>query len=77
MCPIRRRGAALPSQREDQVTIGFSFGVQRNSGLERVKYCFESGPPEPDGMSTTCMLMARHKSGHVWTRYDKIRIKLL
>ncbi len=66
------------TKRQSEMTIiGFSFGVQQNSGLERVKYCFESGPPEPDGMSTTCVLPHRHKSEHTWTRNDEIRIKLL
>jgi hypothetical protein len=40
----------------------------------RRAHCWECGPPEPDGCSTTCMLWDGHQGEHEWTRDDGIRI---
>jgi hypothetical protein len=37
--------------------------------------CFESGPEDHDGMSTTCMLAAGHPGKHEWKRDDAIRLR--
>lgn len=42
---------------------------------KRVVHCWEDGPEEPDGMSTTCMLLRGHDGPHVWTRDDGIGVK--
>jgi hypothetical protein len=36
--------------------------------------CWEAGPEEPDGCSTTCMLLDDHAGPHEWTRDDAIQI---
>lgn len=41
---------------------------------ERVLHCWEDGPWDNDGMTTTCMLEAGHKGPHEWTRDDQIRV---
>jgi hypothetical protein len=41
---------------------------------ERIVHCWEDGPPEADGCSTTCMLLDGHKGPHKWTRDTDIRL---
>ncbi len=41
---------------------------------KRVVHCWESGPEEPDGCSTTCMLQDGHDGDHEWVRDDHIAI---
>ncbi len=38
-------------------------------------HCWETGPDEPDGMSTTCMRERDHEGPHEWTRDEDIAIR--
>ena len=38
------------------------------------RHCWEDGPLEEDGCSTTCMLERGHEGPHEWTRDDQIGI---
>ena len=42
------------------------------NNTERVVHCWESGPEDNDGCSTTCMLPDNHVGPHEWTRDDEI-----
>ena len=37
--------------------------------------CWENGPFEEDGCSTTCMLLHGHDGPHKWTRDDQIFVQ--
>ena len=37
-------------------------------------HCWQDGPTERDGCSTTCFLEAGHSEPHKWTRDDQIRV---
>lgn len=37
-------------------------------------HCWEAGPNDEDGCSTTCMLPLGHDGSHKWTRDDEIQI---
>ena len=38
------------------------------------RHCWEDGPLEEDGCSTTCMLERGHEGPHEWTRDDQIGV---
>jgi hypothetical protein len=41
---------------------------------KRVSHCWEAGPEDDDGCSTTCMLAKGHEGEHEWTRDEDIII---
>ena len=42
--------------------------------MSRILHCWEAGPADDDGCSTTCMLEHAHDGPHEWIRDDEITI---